>query len=52
MKKKIGERLPKFTEDEKMLLKGSYDFLGLNHYTSRYVKNGNNTNLKLIFFFI
>jgi beta-glucosidase len=45
MKKKIGERLPKFTEDEKMLLKGSYDFLGLNHYTSRYVKNGNNTNL-------
>lgn len=32
-------RLPKFTDDEKDLLKGSFDFLGVNYYTSKYVKS-------------
>ena len=32
MKKRVGDRLPKFTEAEKALLKGSTDFFGLNHY--------------------
>lgn len=32
-------RLPKFTEEEKMMLKGSADFLGLNYYTAAYVRN-------------
>ena len=32
-----GDRLPKFTEEEKKLVQGSYDFIGVNHYTSNYV---------------
>jgi beta-glucosidase len=28
MKKQLGDRLPKFTEEEKKLLKGSGDFYG------------------------
>ena len=31
------DRLPKFTDEESKLVKGSFDFLGLNHYTSKYV---------------
>ena len=31
-------RLPVFTDEEKTLLKGSFDFLGLNHYASKYAK--------------
>mmetsp|Transcript_25650 Transcript_25650/g.19403 ORF Transcript_25650/g.19403 Transcript_25650/m.19403 type:complete len:204 (+) Transcript_25650:1852-2463(+) len=31
-------RLPSFTQQEKVMIKGSYDFLGLNYYTSTYVK--------------
>jgi len=33
-----GNRLPNFTEAQSQLLKGSYDFIGINHYTSKYVK--------------
>lgn len=36
MRSLVGNRLPKFTEQESELLKGSYDFLGLNYYTSNY----------------
>uniref|UniRef100_A0A2K5J2E8 Lactase/phlorizin hydrolase n=1 Tax=Colobus angolensis palliatus TaxID=336983 RepID=A0A2K5J2E8_COLAP len=32
-------QLPKFTEAEKQLLKGSADFLGLSHYTSCLISN-------------
>ncbi|XP_042505687.1 beta-glucosidase 24-like [Macadamia integrifolia] len=39
MKERVGKRLPKFTPKESQLLKGSYDFLGLNYYTAKYVKN-------------
>lgn len=38
MKSHIGKRLPTFTEEEKRALKGSSEFFGLNHYTSRYIK--------------
>ncbi len=36
MRKRLGQRLPTFTETQKKLLKGSADFLGLNHYTTHY----------------
>lgn len=34
MKEYVGERLPKFSEEEKQEVLGSSDFFGLNHYTS------------------
>ncbi|XP_042509707.1 beta-glucosidase 13-like [Macadamia integrifolia] len=37
MKDLVGERLPKFSTAESQLLKGSFDFLGLNYYTAKYV---------------
>ncbi|KAM8933999.1 lactase/phlorizin hydrolase-like [Pelodytes ibericus] len=30
----VTSRLPEFTESEKQRIKGTYDFFGLNHYTS------------------
>ncbi|PQP91809.1 beta-glucosidase 24 [Prunus yedoensis var. nudiflora] len=35
----VKERLPKFTKDEKKLIKGSFDFIGINYYTARYAKH-------------
>jgi beta-glucosidase len=37
MKERVGDRLPKFTDEEKELLKGSTDFFGLNHYWTNYI---------------
>ncbi|XP_020528277.1 beta-glucosidase 12-like [Amborella trichopoda] len=39
MRALVGERLPKFTKEQSLMLKGSYDFLGLNYYTTNYVFN-------------
>ncbi|XP_027101991.1 furcatin hydrolase-like [Coffea arabica] len=39
MRSIIGARLPKFSHQQKLLLKGSIDFLGVNYYTSSYVSN-------------
>lgn len=36
MRKNVGDRLPKFTEEESKMLKGSLDFLGVNYYTTNY----------------
>jgi beta-galactosidase len=36
MRERLGDRLPVFTAEESELLKGSVDFLGLNHYTTHY----------------
>ncbi|WCJ18997.1 beta glucosidase 12 [Euphorbia peplus] len=32
----VGNRLPKFSQEESTLVKGSYDFIGINYYTSNY----------------
>ncbi|KAF2319498.1 hypothetical protein GH714_016459 [Hevea brasiliensis] len=34
----VGDRLPKLTDEETQLLRKSYDFLGLQYYTSYYAK--------------
>jgi len=36
MRDRLGDRLPTFTPEQSELLKGSADFLGLNHYTTHY----------------
>lgn len=36
MRSLVGNRLPKFTRDQAKLVKGSFDFLGLNYYTANY----------------
>ncbi|KAL0285731.1 UNVERIFIED_CONTAM: Furcatin hydrolase [Sesamum angustifolium] len=46
MQSLVGSRLPKFTEEQIEMLKGSFDFLGLNYYTGNYaadvpVRGGN-----------
>jgi len=39
MKKNVGDRLPKFNDEDKKLIKGSTDFFGLNHYSTALVQN-------------
>ncbi len=34
MKKRLGTRLPEFSEEDKKMIKGSSDFFGLNHYST------------------
>lgn len=36
MRARLGDRLPRFTPEQSAMLKGSSDFLGLNHYTTHY----------------
>ncbi|KAB5519663.1 hypothetical protein DKX38_023982 [Salix brachista] len=33
----VGGRLPKFTTEESKMQKGSYDFIGINYYTTYYI---------------
>ncbi|KAI9169439.1 hypothetical protein LWI28_012343 [Acer negundo] len=37
----VGERLPRFNKEQSLMVKGSFDFLGLNYYTSNYATNIN-----------
>lgn len=39
MRSLVGSRLPNFTEEESKLVKGSFEFVGLNYYTTNYVAN-------------
>lgn len=39
MRELVKERLPEFTEEEKVMVKGSLDFLAINYYASSYAKN-------------
>ncbi|XP_012858036.1 PREDICTED: beta-glucosidase 13-like [Erythranthe guttata] len=44
MKSLIGNRLPNFTKEESSLLKGSFDFLGVNYYTATYASHISSPN--------
>ncbi|KAF3486605.1 hypothetical protein F2Q69_00054297 [Brassica cretica] len=44
MRSRVGSRLPVFTGSQSVLVKGSLDFVGINHYTTYYARN-NATNL-------
>ncbi|MFS7994529.1 putative beta-glucosidase [Helianthus anomalus] len=46
MKKNAGNRIPKFTKLESERIKGSLDFIGINHYATKYVKD-NPINLEM-----
>ncbi|KAK3010714.1 hypothetical protein RJ639_010927 [Escallonia herrerae] len=40
MRERLGDSLPIFSQKDKVLLRNSVDFIGLNHYTSRFVTHG------------
>ncbi|BAS89675.1 Os04g0474800, partial [Oryza sativa Japonica Group] len=35
----VGNRLPQFTKEQSKLVKGAFDFIGLNYYTANYADN-------------
>ncbi|TVU20825.1 hypothetical protein EJB05_30422, partial [Eragrostis curvula] len=37
MRQLVGNRLPLFTEEQSKLIKGAFDFIGLDYYTTHYV---------------
>ena len=39
MRRYHGNELPKFTPEERLLIRDSIDFLGLNHYATLYAKD-------------
>ncbi|KAL0346375.1 UNVERIFIED_CONTAM: Beta-glucosidase 24 [Sesamum calycinum] len=40
----VGDRLPKFTKEEEALVKGSFDYLGVNYYTGTFARHVRPTN--------
>ncbi|KAL4378899.1 hypothetical protein GQ457_02G025770 [Hibiscus cannabinus] len=50
MLEKLGDRLPKFSQEEKKLLFKSLDFLGLNHYTSKFVSHATNSSQECCYY--
>ncbi|KAH9322570.1 hypothetical protein KI387_017209, partial [Taxus chinensis] len=44
MRERVGNRLPSFSGEESNLVKGSLDFVGVNHYTTYYATS-NKTNI-------
>ena len=39
MRRILGSQLPRFSPVEKQLIKGSLEFIGINHYSTLYVKD-------------
>ncbi|CAL5068424.1 unnamed protein product [Urochloa decumbens] len=39
MRALVGNRLPRFTKEQSDLVKGAFDFIGLNYYTTNYAYN-------------
>jgi beta-glucosidase len=44
MRSLAGNRLPKFSKEQSKLLKGSFDFIGVNYYTANYAAYAPNLN--------
>ena len=44
MRERLGDRLPRFSDEDKALLHGSSDFFGLNHYTTLLASQSNPDN--------
>lgn len=44
MRSLVRERLPKFSSDQSIMLNGSFDFIGVNYYTSRYAAYAPHSN--------
>ena len=44
MQSLVGNRLPKFNQKQSKLVKGSFDFIGLNYYTANYAANATHHN--------
>lgn len=42
MRERLGDQLPKFSEEDKRLLRNALDFVGVNHYTSRFIAHAHN----------
>ncbi|EEE65609.1 beta-glucosidase 24 precursor [Oryza sativa Japonica Group] len=38
MRTLVGNRLPRFTKEQSKAINGSFDFIGLNYYTARYIQ--------------
>lgn len=48
MKSLVEERLPKITPEMSKTIKGAFDFVGINHYTTLYARNDRTRIRKLI----
>ncbi|KAI7982189.1 Beta-glucosidase 12 [Camellia lanceoleosa] len=44
MRTLVAKRLPKFSKEQSKMLKGSFDFIGLNYYTANYAAYAPNSN--------
>ncbi|GFZ20734.1 beta glucosidase 13 [Actinidia rufa] len=44
MRALVGNRLPKFSKEQSKMVKGSFDFIGLNYYTANYARYAPNAN--------
>ncbi|XP_031274751.1 beta-glucosidase 17-like isoform X1 [Pistacia vera] len=44
MRNLVGNRLPNFTDEQTILIKGSLDFVGVNYYTTRYAEKSNSSS--------
>jgi beta-glucosidase len=45
MQEIVKDRLPSFSDEESRMVKGSIDYVGINHYTSYYMKDPGTWNL-------